>query len=145
MEVEITQMPPEAVTTDLRKIGELSGVGKGPWRQLCDYLIVFRNGNENIAILIELKKSLKDDNKGQEQLRRSLPLLKYLHFICRIEFGAKEHETLTVKYFLIGQKNNSRLDKRPVRPDLEIEKEHYKNIDVYTFAGNRISFDKLIS
>ena len=144
MKVEITQMPPEAVTTDLNKIGSLSGVKNGEWKQICDYLIVCRNGNENIAILVELKKNLRDDKKGQEQLRRSLPLLKYLHFICRIESYQKQSEALNVRYFLIGEKNSERLDKQRVRSNPRIDKEHYKNIDVYTFVGNRISFDKLI-
>ena len=144
MEVEITQTPPEAVTTDLRKIGKLSGLEEGPWKKLCDYLIVFRSGNENIAILIELKKTLNDDNKGQQQLRRSLPLLKYLHSICCIEFNATGSETLTVRYFLIGKKYSQRFDKQPVKPGLKIDKENYKNIEVYTFVGDRISFDKLI-
>ena len=145
MKVEITQMPPEAVTANLRHIGELSGVGTGPWRQLCDYLIVCRNGNESVAILVELKKNLKGDNKGQEQLRRSLPLLKYLRSVCHIEFDKNRHETLTVKYFLIGQKNASRLDKQRVRSDSRIGREQYKNIDVYTFIGSSISFDEIIS
>ena len=145
MKVEITKMPPEAVTTDLNKIGSLSGVKDGDRKKICDYLIVCRNGNESIAILVELKKTLRDDRKGQEQLRRSLPLLKYLHLICRIESYQKTSEALTVRYFLIGEKNAARLDKQPVRSNPRIDIEHYRNIDVYTFVGNRISFDKLIS
>lgn len=145
MKVEITQMPPEAVTANLRHIGRLKGVGEGPWRQLCDYLIVCRNGNGSVAIFVELKKNLKDDNKGQEQLRRSLPILEYLHSVCQIEFDTNNNEPLTVRYFLIGQKNASRLDKQRVRSDSRIGREQYKNIDVYTFIGSRISFDEIIS
>ena len=146
MKVNIAQMPPEAVTANLRNIGELSGVREGAWKQLCDYLIVCRDGNGSIAILVELKKNLKNDYKGQEQLRRSLPLLEYLRSICRTEYYPKKSETLTVRYFLIGKKLSERFDKQHVRPDLKVEKKRYKNIEIHLLAGrNRISFDELIS
>ena len=145
MEVEVIQVPKEAVTTDLRKIGSLSGVGDGQWKQICDYLMVCSNGDKSIAIFIELKKTLKNDNKPQEQLRRSLPLLNYLHSICRIEFNTTKSKALIVRYFLIGERLSSRFDKQRIKPDLKVQKEHYKNIEIYWFLGKRISFDKLIT
>ena len=145
MEVKITQMPQEAVATDLRKTSHLSCTRDGGrWKQICDYLLVFSNSDKSIAILIELKKTLKEDSKPKEQLRRSLPLLKYLHSVCHIEFNVKKSKPLTVRYFLIGEKNSPRFDKQPVKPHSEVEKENYKNIEIYTFVGNRISFSKLI-
>ena len=144
MQIKVTQVPEEAITTDLRKIGSLSGVKDGHWKQICDYLVVYTNGDKSIATFIELKKTLKGNDKPKEQLRRSLPLLKYLHSICRIEFCPKS-EDLTVRYLLIGEKNSARFDKQRVKPNMGVEKEKYKSIEVYVFVGNRISFEKLIS
>ena len=144
MKVEVIQTPQEAVTTKLRKASHLPLVEDGRLKQICDYLVIFSNGKKNIAIFIELKKTLGENKKPKEQLRRSLPILEYLSSICRVEFGVKGNEVPTVRYFLIGEKFSSRLDKQRVRSDSKVEKENYENIEIHTFVGNRISFDKLI-
>ena len=141
MKVEITDLPQRAVAIKLGKIGSLSGVKDGVWRRTCDYLVVCAIDGQDFAIFIELKKTINEDERGREQLRRSLPILEYLYGICRIHHDMKKRElTLIVRYFLIGMRRSSRFDKQHVKQSSEVGKTSYKDIDVHTFLGSRIGF-----
>ncbi len=59
------------------KLNHLSAL-KSPCNQICDYLLIFELEGKDHAIFIELKKTLRGDNRPKDQLLRSLPLLKYL-------------------------------------------------------------------
>lgn len=52
---------------------------------------------------------------------------------------------MKVRYFLIGMKNDLRIDKQRVRPQIGVEKEDYKDIEVHTFLGERVRFDLLLN
>ena len=144
MTVKVTQMPLDVTAVNMRKVGHLPGVIDGELRQICDYLLVSKSAGMEYAIFIELKKTLKEDKKGMEQLRRSLPILEYLRSVCQIHHMSKK-AALEVRYFLIGTKNHSKFDKQRVRPRLGTEKEAYKGIEVQTFVGERLGFDVLLT
>ena len=147
MKVEVAETPLGVTAIDMRKIGSFSGIKDGPWKQRCDYLFVYEVEGKNIAIFIELKKTLSQENRrGMEQLRRSLPLLKYLHSVCRIHCGVEPDKPVTTaRYVLIGKKMNPRLDKQAVTPRRALPSKDYKEIAVNWFVGPRLRFDLLRS
>ena len=76
----------------------------------------------------------------------SLPLLEYLRSVCQIQYDMETDESgMDARYFLIGEKDSSRLDKQPVRPGRALPPEEYKNITINLFVGLRIRFDRLRS
>ena len=146
MEVSVPGVPSEVIAVNIGKIGRFSGMREGEWVKICDYLIIGTTGGNAIAILVELKKTLSDDNKrtGMEQLRRSLPILEYLYSVFRIQFEEPDRRrNVAVRYCLIGERYSSRVDKQPVRARLSMPPEKYKDIVVNTFVGSRIPFDLL--
>ncbi len=146
MKVEVTQMPLDLTAVNMHMMGRLSGVKDGEWKQSCDYLLVCKADGIDHAIFIELKETLREDKKGMDQLRRSLPLLHYLRSVCQIHYETETNRpALKVRYFLIGTKNHARIDKQRVKPQLGTEKENYKDIEVHTFLGERIRFGLLLN
>ena len=144
MKVEITGMPQHAIAIKLGKIGSFSGIKDGVWKRNCDYLLVCALDGRDLAIFVELKKTMNGGGKGMEQLRRSLPLLEYLCGICRMQHDTSRNgSTPIVSYFLISIKRSPRFDKQHVRSKPSVEKERHKNIDVRTFLGTRIGFGLL--
>lgn len=147
MAVEVAGTPSDMTAIDLRKLGSFSGMREGEWKQRCDYLLVYELKGKNIAIFVELKKTLsQENNRGVEQLRRSLPLLKYLHSVCRIHYGVEPDKPVTTtRYVLIGDKMNPRLNMQPVTPGRPLPSENYREITVNKFVGPRLRFDLLRS
>ena len=146
MKVEVTQMPSDVTVINMRKVGHLPGVNDGELTQICDYLLISKSEGMDHAIFIELKKTLRENKKGMDQLRRSLPILDYLRSMCQIHYGVMTNRSaLKVRYFLIGTKNDPRIDKQRVRPQIDVEKENYEDIEVHTFLGERIQFDLLLN
>ena len=152
MELEVTDMPPDVTAIHVEKLvgemGSLSGIEDGRWKQKCDYLLVCEDQGRDVAIFIELKKTLglKQKEKGREQLRRSLPLLKYLCSICRIDQEMKPDESeVDERYFLIGEKDRLKLDKQPVKSGRALHEERYKSITVNILFGTHVRFGRLRS
>lgn len=79
MKIFVTNVPVDSTVIRLEKIGSMSGIRDGIWKRSCDYLIVDSTEKRDTAIFVELKKTRTNDNysKGQEQLRRSLPILEF--------------------------------------------------------------------
>ena len=144
-ELAVTQMPPDVAVVNMDVVGHLPGIGRGVLKWICDFLLVRGLDGADHAIFIELKETLRENKKGMEQLRRSLPILKYLVSACQIhgDEQKKNMPTPGVRYYLVGMKNSRKLDKQPVRPRRQIQKENYKEIDVHTYLGSRISFNLL--
>ena len=78
-----------------------------------------------------------------EQLRKSLPLLDYLCSVCSIHYSLKSYKSVDARYLLIGENDDMRLNKQPVRPGRPLSTESYKNITVNLFVGPRVRFDSL--
>ena len=146
MEVKVTQMPSDVTAVKLHTVGHLPGVKDGELTRVCDYLLVSKSKGMDRAIFVELKKTRREDNKGMDQLRRSLPILEYMCSMCQIHYGSiRNRQALKVRYFLISTKNSPRLDKQRVKPQLGVEKKNYKDIEVHTFLGERIRFGLLLN
>ena len=159
MKVEVVGIPSGVTAIDIDQLaGErgksdsLPSVKDGPWKQHCDYLLVCEDENGEAAIFVELKKTLKQREKGMEQLRRSLPLLEYLCSICRIHQNMQPDDSrVDARYILIRdavsrtRDADSRIDKQPVRPGRTLSTESYKNITVNIFVGPKVGFHLLRS
>ena len=78
MSIKINETPLQIAAINLHRIGSLSGVRDGEWKQTCDYLLVCDEESKDIAIFIELKKTIYGDGKPAEQLRWSLAIYRYL-------------------------------------------------------------------
>lgn len=130
----------------LSKSSHLPVLKDGPWKRICDYLLVYAFDGIEYAIFVELKKTLSDDNGPKEQLRRSLPFLEYLSSVCDIEYGNETaHSSMRIRYFRIGEKLSPRFDKQFVKvgPDRILKREKYKSIAINTLVGSRVSLSTL--
>ena len=139
--VKVAPLPAPAAAIRIDRARHLPGLRDGPWKRICDYLLVCETGNVSHAVFVELKKTGSDEQKPREQLRRSLPILEYLRSACRIEYGPASSESpVTVSYLLVCEKGGMRLDKQPVRADpaARIHREAYENITIRTFIGTSL-------
>lgn len=93
----------------------LSGLEEGDWNQKCDYLLIVNSGAVYCAVFIELKKTLTYEEKPLEQLRHSLPFLEYLRSLCRIHFEDGTPPEVEVRYAVIAERGQPRLDKQAVK------------------------------
>ena len=145
MSLEVTKIPANLIVINMQKMGSLSGVKEGEWKQICDFLMIFEHEGKDCAIFIELKKTLneKAKQKGMDQLRRSLPFLKYLHSVCELQYGANFNVPI-VKYTIVAARHSPRLDKQPVRPTYPLPTENYKDISVTPFVEKEIRFNSLM-
>ncbi len=145
MKVIVAGLPDDATVIDLDRIGSFAGIEPGRWKQACDYLIVYHDGTQDSALFVELKKTLGDRaTDGHEQLRRSLPILRYLETMCAIHFNAMaSRRSALVRYALIGNRGSRRLDKQRVRARGAPRVEPYKGIQVVSVIGERVAFASL--
>ena len=147
MSVEITADGMRLIALNLDKIGHLSAMREGlGLDRICDFLVVGRIGETSHAVFIELKKTFRPSDDSTEQLRRSLPILKYL--VSVVEVAREENLVgLDVRYALICERISDRLDKQRVKVKKNglIESENWKSITVNKFLGSRLNFRDLIS
>ena len=146
MELEVADIPSDITIINMRRIGSLSGVKEGEWKQVCDYLFLFEEEGEDYAVFVELKKTLNEENeKGMEQLRRSLPFLEYLRSVCEIHHSAESAKLrIIVRYSLVGNQISQRLDKQHVKAGFRLPSKNHKGISVDMLFGERIRFRSLI-
>ena len=148
MEIEVFKLASDLVVIDLDRFGSYSGVKDGPWKKVCDYMLVYPDEDKDRIIFVELKKTLSiNKRRAFEQLRRSLPLLNYLGSVCEIHFDAsnRRKRKMSVRYVLIVKRINRRLDKQPIKPGQPLPSETHKGITVTPFVGSRVNCDRLWS
>lgn len=144
--VEVNKLVTDTLVVRLKKrFGRFSGVKDGFWNQSCDYMLVFRIDQKDRVLFVELKKTFSNEQiKAFSQLRRSLPLLRYLESVCKINFGRDtESREIEVKYVVISEKVNPRFDKQPVRPSQLLYSDDHEDITVTIFVGSRFGFRRL--
>ena len=137
MKVEVTGISKPFLAIRLNKLSHLSALKDGGWKQICDYLLIGRSDGKAYAVFVELKKTLRGEEKPREQLLRSLPILKYLFSVCEIEAERDFSDwkaDLTLRYVLIADQLSAMLAKQGVLIPEEVEQETYKSINVTTFA-----------
>jgi hypothetical protein len=146
MAVDVTGIRWRATTIRIDRIGGFSGLSQGDWNQRCDYLIVVDKGASYSAAFIELKKNLDEACKPLEQLRRSLPFLEYLRALCCIHFEDAAPAEIEVRYAVIGERGQLRLDKQPVkaRPGQPVWTKPHRGISVSAFLGPTVPLASLV-
>ena len=147
MWIDVTGVRWRATTIHIGRLGGLSALSKGDWNQRCDYLMVIDKGGTYRAAFIELKKNLDDeDHKPREQLRRSLPFLEYLRSLCCIHFEDTAPAEIDVRYAVIGERGQLRLDKQAVKanPAQPVWTKPHNGILVSAFLGPTVSLAALI-
>lgn len=144
MQVQVSGLAQGSVVLRMERIG-LSGIKNGPWEQSCDYAIVSPAGDIDRVLLIELKRTLTDEAKGLEQLRRTLPRLKHLRSLCRIDCGDGLARA-EIRYALIAGKGSPRLDKQPVKRARSPQTKQHKGIEVSLhIVAKHVCFGRLWS
>ena len=144
MEVKVVAVPDDVTVINVEKMGSLSGV-RGRFQSRCDYLVLFQKSGTDTAVFVELKRTLKDECRGLEQLRRSPPYLEYLRTLCSIQFEDRYEPSrrVSVRYVLVGKHVTSLLAKSPVSNPQVLSEESHKGITVRRLVGERIHFDRL--
>ena len=121
----------------LNKLSHLSALKEGDWNQICDYLLIGQWDGSHYVIFVELKNKLREEEEAKEQLRRSLPIWKYLLSVCEVEaereFGDRQSNP-TLRYVLIAERLSGMLDRQGVLVSPEGEQEIYRSIRITTFA-----------
>ncbi len=145
MQVDMIGVPGDVTVVNIDKIGELSGI-RGEFKSRCDYLILFQKANADVAVFVELKKTIAEGSKGLRQLHRSPPYLQYLRTVCSIhcENKVQPSASVTMRYLLIGEKVSPRLSKQRIRLPHVLPPEGYHDIAVNRMVGNRLHFDSLL-
>ena len=144
MTVEVSGLGGDAVAVRLdQRLGSLSGIKEGPWKKQCDYVVVSPAGSTVRVLFVELKKTLTDNSDGLEQLRRSLPWLKYLRTLCRIECDATLKNS-AVRYALIAARGQQRFDKQHVKAGEPALTKSYKGLDItLRIVASSVEFSEL--
>lgn len=132
MEVEFSGFATDTIAIRLDRTG-MSGLTNGPWKRCCDYLVIDQAGATVRALFVELKRSLSDSDPF-EQLRRSLPWLKYLRSVCEIESGSDFPEP-EVRYAVIARKRHPRFDKQRTKQGGPTETWSHGSIQVTLTIG----------
>lgn len=152
MKVGVTQVPTTTATIIMSKISHLPALKDGPWKKICDYLLIYQNEEAFHAIFIELKKTLIEekktpdgDDRPKEQLRRSRPLLEYLLAVCSVE-SREAIPPPSMSYVLISERINEKFDKQRVKRTAsgKIDEESYEGINIKKFLGPTVAFADLV-
>jgi len=98
-------------------------------------------------MFVELKKTMKDDGRAEEQLRRSLAYLKYICSMCRLEddAGCPATQMIRTQYVLIGRNVHPNLRKRRYPPQMPLLAKEHDDIVVSRFVGSEFRFEWLQS
>ena len=144
--VELIGISSPFLAVRMNKLNHLSALKpeKDKWNQICDYLLIGQANGSDYAIFVELKKTLREEEKPKEQLRRSLPILEYLLSVCAVEYGNGQSD-LTIRYALIAERENTKIYKRRFQGgrQRQLRQETYKSIQVTTFVEPTVHFTAL--
>lgn len=146
MVVTVTAGEIRVVALNMNRIGHLSAVREDrSLKRLCDFLLVANVDGTCEAILVELKKTLRLSDDSKEQLRRSLPIVKYLASVIEVQFE-QEIAVLNVSYVSVFSRISGRFDKHHLRVPRHglVGVEHWKSIRVRKLLGSRFHLDDLI-
>ena len=147
MKVELRQVPSTTTAIRLPESTEHSILRQSRgalWLRSCDYLLIDEGERECRVAMVELKSDLHKDGRGLEQLRRTLPLAKYILSVCEVELRHKWHYRFN--YVLIAEKSG-RLDKRWTRsrPNPQVEMRDHDDIEVGVGVGTQFNFSSLVA
>ena len=145
MHVRVSHVPSTTTVVGLgRKASQHSILRESPgesWLKICDYILINEGVDDCEVVMVELKSTLQKRQDGLEQLRRSLPIAKYLLAVCEVEL--QRTWPCRFRYALLAEKRTNRLDKQPIRPSAQLSTEGYKDINVTVGVGTRFDFGAL--
>ena len=147
MKVEVRQVPSTTTAIRLPESTEhaILRQSRGAfWLRSCDYLLVDEGERECRVAMVELKSDLHKDGRGLEQLRRTLPLAKYILSVCEVELQCSWHHRFN--YVLIAEKSG-RFDKQRARPHPhpQVETRDHEDIEVGIGVGTHFNFSSLMA
>ena len=148
MTFDVKGVSDEAVAIRVDKIEHLKkALIPNVYRPLvCDYLLVEHSAKskKQLAVLLELKTTVGPDSRPLEQLRRSLPILRYLQSACEVHF--RQRIDLQERYVLAGNQYPNNFDKQSIRFDqgCPYDTQDYRGISVRVFVGSGNSFGTLV-
>lgn len=145
MNVRIDGLTPSCTVVRIGRLQHLKGIDKGKWKKICDYLLAINDDQQTWIVLIEMKKSLSNATGAEEQLRRSIPVARYLQSICECESQVKM--PISLRYILLAEKYSSRFDKERTRTDAGTHSSitKHKGIAVKTIVGHSVSAEDLLA
>ena len=147
MKIEVVADVSDIVAANIQIIGHVKKLqgGIGADRR-CDYLLIANIDGRDVAFLIELKRTISDKREAKEQLRRSLPIFRYLASVCEVHYEDPIID-FDIQYILIGDKLNQRLDKQTIRPKKAclVEVEEWKSIRIRKYLGPRLLLSELFA
>lgn len=141
MIVEVRSVASTVTVIDLDKTSQHPLLRPSPgksWMRICDYVLIEEGEHGCEVVMVELKSTLGNRTTGLEQLRRSLPLAKYLLAVCEVEL--RRSWSCQFRYVLVAEKRTTLLDKRPTRPKADVETRNYDDIRVSIGVGTRFDF-----
>lgn len=144
MRVQVRDVPSTAIIISLQKSSQhpiLRQSQGQSWMKICDYMLVDHGQHGCEIVMVELKSTLQKRSEGLEQLRRSLPIAKYVLAVCEVEL--RRSWPCQFSYVLIAEKQTSRLNKQPIRPRPELRMVDYEGIKVSIGVGTRFDFAAL--
>ena len=146
MEVRVVDAPATAAAVRLERIGHSSGLRDGPWKRVCDYLLIIDSGERTDAVFVELKKTLTEEIPPRDQLRRSAPILEYLRAVCEVESDDGAARSISKRFFIVAERGGRRLDKQSVKtePAGRVRSVQVGNLTIRTFVGTRVSLATLL-
>ena len=147
MMVEVRQVPNTTTAIRLPESTEhaILRQSRGAfWLRSCDYLLVDEGERECRVAMVELKSDLHRGGRGLEQLRRTLPLAKYILSVCEVELQCSWRHRF--HYVLIAEKSG-RIDKQRARshPHPQVETRDHEDIEVGIGVGTQFNFSRLMA
>ena len=105
----------------------------------CDFLILDETIEKYRAVFIELKSGAMNISKGKQQLRWSLPFLKYYLAVFEMDcFGERESKDVEVRYFIFSKEPRKRKSRGHLLSG------RYENIFVNISTSDEIEFCNLL-
>lgn len=145
MSVRVMDVPASSAIVRIGRMQHLKGIrSEGHRKKICDYLIVMSDGQKSWAVLVEMKKTLSGADLAKEQLRRSVPVVKYLQSLCEVD--AEQPMQVVLRHVLLVEKTNKWIDKDRTRvtQGVELQKAVYKEIHVKTIVGTSVAVRQLV-
>ena len=146
MDVQVSRVPITTTVVSLQRESQYSILREAPgksWKRRCDFILIDEGACDCNVVMVELKSTLGESRDGFEQLRRSLPMAKYILTACEVEL--QRSWRCRFSYALIAEKRAERLDKQRTRPGTQLSTEDYKGIKVVVGVGTRFDFGALVA
>ena len=143
MTVELNGVPCDATVINVNKFGQLDKILKKE-KVKCDFLLLFGSAVGDVAVFVEMKKTIREENKPFRQLRSSKPYLDFLISECSIRCS-NALPSLTVYYVIIGEKRPDHLPKERTSPPGVLPDKEFHGIIVHRRVGKQFSLRRLYS